>query len=443
MRSRDVGRAAARRGEPVDVERRGVGGDDRARPADFPEAREHPLLQGQVLEHRLDDHVAIGQRRIIQRADQQADAAFSLLRRHPPLGHRRFVVTTDRRQATLQRRRVGLDQDGRDADVGEVHRDAAAHGAGTDDADPIDRPRADVGAEAGDARGLALGEEDMAHRPRLGRNAAGIEQLRLERFAGGERNRRCRLDAANDRLRRRVGGAGALGLGTGGSEEAGRQARGLDAAVATAPRTGVSLDQRPRESESECERGSFVDAIDQAGLEGLLRRNRLAAQHHLEREDDRDEARQALRAERTGQHADQHLGQAELRLRRADAVVASERELEPAAECGAVQCGDDRPVEAFDACERRVVGLRLEVGIVEGRQVAAGDEGAAGAGDHECLRCGIGGERVDRRPQCSDHRTRQRVDRRVVDLDDADDAVAAIAHAGGHVRLLLWTRGSG
>jgi antitoxin ParD1/3/4 len=113
----------------------------------------------------------------------------------------------------------------------------------------------------------------------------------------------------------------------------------------------------------------------------------------LERERHRHQARQPLRAERVGQHADEHFGKAKLGLGRAGAVVAGELELEVAAEGSAVQRGDDRPVAVLDPGADRVVGLDTEVGIVERRQVAAGDEGPAGAGDDERARIAVVGER--------------------------------------------------
>ena len=53
------------RGDLVDVERRGVGGEDRAGLADAVELGEDLLLDVHVLEHGLDDEVAVGE--VLQR----------------------------------------------------------------------------------------------------------------------------------------------------------------------------------------------------------------------------------------------------------------------------------------------------------------------------------------------------------------------------------------
>ena len=58
-------------GDLVDVERRGVGGEDRARLRDPVEVGEDALLQRHLLEHRLDDEVGIGERLEVGRAGDE------------------------------------------------------------------------------------------------------------------------------------------------------------------------------------------------------------------------------------------------------------------------------------------------------------------------------------------------------------------------------------
>ena len=64
----------------VDVERRGVGGEDRARLADRVELPEDVLLELHVLEHRLDHDVLVGERAHVERALQQVHAGVDVLR---------------------------------------------------------------------------------------------------------------------------------------------------------------------------------------------------------------------------------------------------------------------------------------------------------------------------------------------------------------------------
>ena len=50
-----------KRGDLVDVQRRGVGGEDRARFRHCVELSEHRLLHRELLEHRLDDEIGAAQ----------------------------------------------------------------------------------------------------------------------------------------------------------------------------------------------------------------------------------------------------------------------------------------------------------------------------------------------------------------------------------------------
>ena len=87
---------------------------------------------------------------------------------------------------------------------------------------------------------------------------------------------------------------------------------------------------------------TFDDFLDQAVLQRLRGADRIAADDHLDREFRADRARQALRAAGTRQQAELHFGQAEPGVLGGDAEMAAERDLEAAAERGAVNRGDDR-----------------------------------------------------------------------------------------------------
>ena len=77
---------------------------------------------------------------------------------------RALVVLADGAEALVERLLLHLEQHHRDAGVGEVHRDAAAHRAGADDADlAIGRSRRVFG-HVGDLGRRALGREDVAQR---------------------------------------------------------------------------------------------------------------------------------------------------------------------------------------------------------------------------------------------------------------------------------------
>ncbi len=75
-----------------------------------------------------------------------------------------FVVLLHHAHAALELLLAGLDQRHRNAGIGERHRDAAAHGAGADDGDALDRARLGAFRHARDLGRLALGEERIALR---------------------------------------------------------------------------------------------------------------------------------------------------------------------------------------------------------------------------------------------------------------------------------------
>ncbi len=126
-------------GDLVDVEIGGVGGQHRALLDDLVELGEHVLLDVHALEHRLDHHVAIGQVLELERAGDQRHALFDIVHRDAALLGRVLVILADDREAAVERLLLHLDDGHRNAGIGEVHRDAAAHGAGADHAHLLDR----------------------------------------------------------------------------------------------------------------------------------------------------------------------------------------------------------------------------------------------------------------------------------------------------------------
>ena len=87
--------------------------------------------------------------------------------------------------------------------------------------------------------------------------------------------------------------------------------------------------------------GKFLPDATPALRGELLRGHRIALHDHVERGFQPDGARKSLRAAGSGQQPDLHLGQRHLRAGRGHSEGAAERELEAAAEGGAVQRGDD------------------------------------------------------------------------------------------------------
>ncbi len=184
-------------GDLVDVEIRSVGGEDGALLDDLVELAEHVLLHVHVLEHGFDDQVAVGELLQLERAGQQAHALLDVFRLELAALRGGLVVLADHAQAALQRFLFGLHDGDGDADVREVHRDAAAHGAGADDADLGDRQRRRVGRHIRNLPHFALGEEHVALRGRLHAAHQLLEQRALDLHAFIERQIHCGFDGAD------------------------------------------------------------------------------------------------------------------------------------------------------------------------------------------------------------------------------------------------------
>ena len=222
MRPEHVLRALRHGGDLVHVERRGVGGEDRAGLCDPVEVGEDALLEVHLLEHRLDDEVGVAASasKSVEPV-MRRDAAVALLLGQPAARDRAGVVLPDRRKAAVERVLRGLDDRHRDAGIGEVHGDAAAHGAGADDAALADLARLHAGRHVRHLLGLALGEEDVALGARFLARQELHEQLELARLALAERLVEAvahRFDAGRDRAQ----AAGALRRGISRAGEARR-----------------------------------------------------------------------------------------------------------------------------------------------------------------------------------------------------------------------------
>ena len=144
----------------------------------------------------------------------------------------------------------------------------------------------------------------------------------------------------------------------------------------------LSGEHPPREVHGGGAELAFDDRVDDAQGVCLGDWDERAPDDHFERRADSDEARQSLRAAGAGQNAERHLGQAELGPGCGHAIVARERQLEPATEGRAVQRRHHRLLECIEelddvrqvGCERRAPEL-LDVG--------SGDESPSRAGNDQ------------------------------------------------------------
>ncbi len=210
MHAEHVARALRERRDPVDVERRGVGGENRATLHHLVERLEHGLLDGEVLEHGLDDQVRLRSRGIVERRRDEAGALRGVVGLQFSLGHRAFVLLADSGDAAIQRFLFRFENGHGNAGIREIHGDAAAHGAGADDRDRGNLPLRGLVGEARHFRCRALGEERMAQRLRFVAHHELAKHLLLGRDTriellrdGGADRLRARAPARRDRATRR------------------------------------------------------------------------------------------------------------------------------------------------------------------------------------------------------------------------------------------------
>ena len=187
------------------------------------------------------------------------------------------------------------------------------------------------------------------------------------------------------------------------------------------------------------------DLVDETVGERLLAADRVAHRAHLERLGHADHARQPLGAAGAGEQADLDFGLAVLRLGVAHAVVRAHRDLEPAAERGAVNGRDHR----LGAVLHRVLHF-AQAGaarrLVELADVGAGDESAALAREHDRLDVGVRDRLLHALGEALADVPGQSVDRRVVDQKKTDIALLLETYGFGdgcHVNSTLqaWKTG--
>ena len=423
-RARDTG------GDFVDVEVRGVGGQHGAGLAHAVEFGEDGLLDTHLLEHRFDDQVCVLERVVGSGAVEARHHARLAVGVHAPLLDQAVVDLLDVGAAARQAGVVALDHRDRQARVEHRHRDARAHGAAADDAGALDRARLG-GLGLGHLSDFALGEEHVGQTLVLRTGQALLEQLALELRAFGVRPVQHGFHGLDDLLRRDqparlLGHVAACGV-----------ERGAVGIAVGERRAGVTAAARRRLAGSEflgigqavC-RGVVDELVDQAQRQRFLGTDAAAGGHHVERGLHADQTRRALRAAGAGQQAQQHLGQAELRVGGGQAVVRGHGHFESAAERSAPDGGDHR----LGRCLDRVAHLG-QAGrhrrLAKFTDVGTAEEERARAQQQDGLHRVVGLRSGDGFGQAPSHVDPQGVDRRVVDGHQQDAITAFGLNEGG------------
>ena len=181
----------------IDVEIRGVRRKDRALLHDAVELAEHILLHIHVLEDGLDHEVAIGEILELERRCKKRHPLVDVRSRDSSALRRALVVLAYDPEAAIERLLLHLDDRHRNAGVGEVHRDTAAHRAGADDADLLDRDRRRILRNVRNLPDLAFSEKHIALSCRLRALHELGEELVFELEALVEREIHRGFNAAN------------------------------------------------------------------------------------------------------------------------------------------------------------------------------------------------------------------------------------------------------
>ena len=127
-------RALRRLGDLVDVERRRVGGEQRAGLRDLVQPAEDVALDVEILEDGLDDDVRARKAAPVVGERDRLRALPGLFLSQPPLLHLIHEHAHHRLARAIDRRVVVVDDDDRNAGLRERDRDAAAHRPRPDDA---------------------------------------------------------------------------------------------------------------------------------------------------------------------------------------------------------------------------------------------------------------------------------------------------------------------
>ena len=426
----DVLRTGHSRGQFVDVERRGIGGQHSARLRHRIELREHRLLQVHALHGGFDDDVGVAEVRIVEAARNERHALRLVLGRETAALHHRLVVGIHHAKATLQRFSADIDDGDRQAGVGEAHGNAATHGAGTHDAALQHLLRLHVGRQAGNLAGFALGEEHMHQRAGLHGLLAQVHLLGLEHQPLGQRHAGRsghHIDGSERRstVRIELAGGGAVLFQHGFVHRGNGEVAGAAHALAG----GNGLVQP-----SECAGAQVTsnDSVDEAEFDGPGGIDRLGRDDHLEGLVDTDETRHALGTAGTREDAQRDFRQAEARAWRGKAVMAGQRNFHATTEYRAMHGRGDGQADILEAEEQFAVGLFLRRAR-ELADIGTRHERVAGADHQRATHACRGGDLVEHGVQIATQGNADVVDWGVVDRDDGDavhelDAGKRLAH---------------
>ena len=200
MGADDLVRARGHRGNFIHVERGRIGRQDTLGPGGRIQLSEDFLFDLHVLEYGFHNHIHLAERCVVQGRRDQSHPLFDLFRREAaPLGAA-FIVGPYYCQALVQKLLAGFEQGDRDTNIDEVHGNAAAHRAGTDDPNFLNGAGRGAFRHVADFRRGPLGKENMTLGSRLLAGQDLAEEFLLSGQAGVKRQGAGRFDTIDATL---------------------------------------------------------------------------------------------------------------------------------------------------------------------------------------------------------------------------------------------------
>ena len=411
----------------VQVETRGVAGQHRALFHGGVELGEDLLLEVQVLVDGFDDDVRVRDGIVVQHSLDETEARVPLRFADPAAPDHAAVVVLDDGQPLVECLLVHFQHLHRYAGIGKAHGDAAAHQSAADGRRGADLFLRRVGGHVRNPRRLALGEEDVDHRRPLLVGYAAQEVRPLGAYAlvevfdldgpldGVERHLAVEL-AAHPPRQVSFRGLEHIGVGAVGVD--------LVALVANEGIRSALGDRGLGKGDGPSHQIAVDNRVDEAEFERLFSVEGIAGKDRLQCPLDADQPWHALGAAAARQQSDLDLGQTDRRAGCRDPVMARQRDLEAAAEGGAVDGGDNGLFAFLDVCARLPFRLLVPIRCAEFANVGAGNECAPLARDDDGFHGVVGERRLHVLRQIETYSGAQWIHRRVVDGEQRN----AVAH---------------
>ena len=338
-------------------------------------------------------------------------------------------------QCPLQSRLIDFQEQHGNAGADKTQGDAHAHGAATDHPDTFNVTHGRVLGQVVDLGTLALGKKGVYQRRTLLRGQALLEQcaLALQAFGQWQQGRRFyRGDTAGRGKETRQTLADLQAFG--GDQRGVVRALEGGGLFTGAPHTQAVIQHALGKGDGGGARITVEQFIDNVMFPGVSGVDGLAGDNHLQGLGHTGQTGQALGAARARQQPELDLRQADLGIAAGDSIMATQGHFQASAQGRAVNHRDTGFVALFIGVDHFRQARRLGR-LAELLDISPGNESAASAQQHQHL-----GLRVDLALMQGAQQTFTRgltegIDRRVVQGDQCNLALALVAHAGIHLNL--------